>query len=453
MIASSIAALLLLGIGQAEVAPTSTEKGLSLTATSLPAASRVLTLEDALQTTLRAQPSVRQADAERDAQDARALQARGALLPQVSVNAQYSRSTANFAPRPGAVPSAINTSTGTSLDTFDFFSFGASLNQQIYDFHQTIGRFQAASRTADASRFTAGYSRVLALLNTRVAYMTALATRALLSAANENLKSLDKQYEGASAGAEVGRRPQVDVLQAKTQQANGKLEKIRAENNYRVAKLQLNRAMGEASDVDYDVQDPPPFGVDLEAMPAPNLTDVALTDRMDIKALDSQISAQEATIISQRGRFGPTLGATLGVTESGRALSRLVFNLQFGATLTWTLFAGLSDYYGWQESHATLRSIQARRDALVLELRTAVEQAQLDVRAAVESTRAAEEALLAATQRFELADARYSTGVGNALEQADAQAQLIVARVNRVRTDLDVATARARLMAAVGRER
>lgn len=206
----SIAASLLLGIGQPEAPPTSAESALSLTATSRPAASRVLTLEDALQTTLRAQPSVRQADAEHDAQDARALQARGALLPQVSVNAQYSRSTANFAPRPGVVPSAINTSAGTSLDTFDFFSFGASLNQQIYDFHQTIGRYQAASRTADASRFTAGYSRVLALLNTRVAYMTALATRALLSAATENLKSLDKQYEGASAGAEVGRRPQVD---------------------------------------------------------------------------------------------------------------------------------------------------------------------------------------------------------------------------------------------------
>lgn len=410
-----------------------------------------LSLQEALQRTLQTQPSVRQAEADRDVLQARQLQTRGALLPQLSANAQYSRSTANFAPRPGAVPTSVNQATSNSLDTFDFFSFGATLNQQIYDFHQTIGRYQAASLQAEASSHSAAYSRVVALQNTRLAYMTSLASKALVRAAEDNLANVSKQLEGAKAGAEVGRRPMVDVLQAQTLKANAVVDKIRADNTYRVSRVQLARAMGESSS-DFTVKDEPSVALDAESIPFDNLVAIAEKDRLDIQALNKQMAAQQATIVSQRGRFGPSLSASAGVTESGRQLSQMVFNLQFGAQLTWNLFSGLTDYHAWNEAEATLRSLQARKDALVLELRATLEQAVLDVQSALEATRAADEALAAANERFALAQARYETGVGNALEQADAQAQLTNAKVARIRADLDVATARARLLAALGRE-
>src|SRR2546423_7065918 len=100
-------------------------------ATEAPAS--VLTLSQAVERALAHQPSLGQARASVDAAQGRVEQARASLFPQVNASAGYQRTTGNFAPRPGAIPN-LHAGSGWSTKTYDFFNFGVSALQLIYDF-------------------------------------------------------------------------------------------------------------------------------------------------------------------------------------------------------------------------------------------------------------------------------------------------------------------------------
>src|SRR2546423_356451 len=104
-------------------------------------APRVLTLEEALRIARERQPQIRQARYLTEAAYARADQARSGLLPQVSATAGYKKTTV----RPGSVPDATSTDgTGSSRGFFNSFNGSLSVDQLIWDFGQTYGRYKAA---------------------------------------------------------------------------------------------------------------------------------------------------------------------------------------------------------------------------------------------------------------------------------------------------------------------
>ena len=75
------------------------------------AATKVLSLGEALQMAQKDQPTVHQAHANTDAAKARVGEARAPLLPQIFGSAQYSRLTTNATT--GSVSLILNTSCGT----------------------------------------------------------------------------------------------------------------------------------------------------------------------------------------------------------------------------------------------------------------------------------------------------------------------------------------------------
>jgi outer membrane protein len=211
--------------------------------------------------------------------------------------------------------------------------------------------------------------------------------------------------------------------------------------------------MGTSSDVDYDLADVPPVVLPEEAMSTEALGDLVLAERKDVAALAAQLRAQEWTVVAERGRFFPVLALQGNVTGATRTFDNVVWNLGGQVTLSWPIFTGLQEFYGMRAAQATAHAIDAQRSALVLAARRAVEEARLTVLATKEAVAAADDALAAAKERMTLADARYETGVGTGLEIADARLQLTQANTARIQAGVDLAVARARLMAALGRPR
>ena len=80
-----------------------------------------------------------------------------------------------------------------------------------------------------------------------------------------------------------------------------------------------------------------------------------------------------------------------------------------------------------------------------------MEQAQLAVRAAKEGMVASEEAVTAAGERLRLAEGRYETGVGSAIELGDAQLGFSAGEAQKVEAAYNLASARAQLLVALGR--
>jgi outer membrane protein len=411
---------------------------------------KVLSLSEAVRTALAQQPALRQSQAGTDAAYARADEDRAPLFPQVSASAIYSRQTGNFVQRPGQLPTSFQSSAGTSFRSFDFFLFGAAASQLIWDFGLTLDRWRATQAIAAAQLATEDAFRLFTILNVQVSYLNAGARRDLVGVARETLANQELHLKQIAGFVKVGTRPEIDLAQARTDEANARVQLITAINNYSISKAQLNQAMGVEGPTDYDVGNDTVASFAQEDQPLAPLLDVALHTRPEFVSVDQQVRAQELTIASVRGAYFPSLGASFAFSDNGPRLDSLTWNWTAQATLQWNLFQGFLTNSQMHEARANLIVFQTQRDILRQQVRLEVETDRLAVLAAKEALGAAEEALTNARIRLRLAERRYQTGVGSVIELSDAQVAATAAAAQEVGARFNLAIARAMLLKAIG---
>ena len=334
----------------------------------------------------------------------------------------------------------------------NFYSAGAQAQLLLFDFGQTTGRWHAAQVSADAQRDSEKATASQVLLNARTAFFTARAGKDLVGVAKDTLANQDAHLRQIEAFVKIGTRPEIDLAQARTDRANAEVQFINAQNTYETAKAQLNQAIGVDASTDYDVADETLPPVENEDQPIDALLAEALRNRPDVISAEQQIRAQILTVRSVQGSYFPTLAASASVTRSGPALDATSTDWTAGVTLTWNLFQGGLTRAQEQEARANLEGAQAQSESLRLQVRVDVEQARLAVRANRAAIGAAQEALVNARERLRLAEGRYQAGAGSVIELGDAQVALTTAAAQRVQAEYNLASSRAQLIRALGRE-
>lgn len=415
---------------------------------ALLAAARIVTLEEAVLSAREHQPQLRQARYGTRAAQARADEARAPLLPQLTAAAGYQRTTANNTARPGAG----GTTADPTFNTYNFFNTSVGVSQLLWDFGQTADRYRAAGALAEASADNERAAALQVLLNVRSAFFDARAQKALFIVARDTLENQRRHLEQTQGFVEAGTRPQIDLAQARADTANAEVGRINAENAYATSRASLNLAMGVAGALDYEVADEslaPLPGEDAALEP---LLAEAEKARPELASLATQVRAAELTMHSFEGAYFPSIGASAGLTQGGTRLSNLGWNVQAGLNLTWGIFQGGLTTAQVHEAEANLGALQAQLDLLRQQLRLELDQARLAVQAGKASLSATQDAVVAAKQRLELAEGRYQTGVGSAIELGDAQIAVTNAAAQVVQADYRLSTARAQLLKSLGRQ-
>lgn len=417
---------------------------------ALLAAARVITLDEAVQSARERQPQLRQARANTAAAGARVREALASLLPQVSATAGYQRTTANAITRPGVAPVAGRG--GSQLDTYNSFSDNISASQLIYDFGSQPSRWRAAQAQADAQLAAERAAALQVAFTVRAAFFDARANRALVQVARETLDNQLKHLAQTEGFVQAGTRAEIDLVQARTDTANARVAMINAENTYQTSKVTLNAAMGVEGPTDYEVADSQPDPVPGEDTPLEALLEEAIKARPEVRSLEDQVRAQQLTVRSLQGQYGPSIFATFGFQQGGTSLDRLGWNAAAGLSLTWNLLQGGLTRAQVNEAQANVLAAVAQLDLQRQQIRAEVDAARLAVRAAKETLSATGEAQVNARVRLRLAEERYQVGVGSAIELGDAQVALTQAAAQAVQADDRLATARAQLLRALGRQ-
>jgi outer membrane protein len=407
-----------------------------------------LSLETALKIGRARQPQLRQAHAQTEAAEARVDIARAPLLPQVNITANYTRATGNFVPRAAV---AMPPTRPISATTFPFVQTGITVNQLIWDFGQAWQRRVAAREGAEAQEANEQAAVLSSDLSIRAAFYTARASRDAITVARETLANQTKHVEQIRAFTEVGTRPEIDLLQALTDQANAEVSLINAQNDYANARALLNQTMGVDAPASYEVTGGPSAALPGEGEGIDVLVDEALRTRPELASQLAQLRAQEATNKAIRGRYGPTIGAIGGLTYAGAELGNLVWNFSGGLTLQWPIFEGLATRSAEREGKANLSALRAALDIVRQQIRVDVDRARLTIVAGKAAVSAAERSIANAKARLDLAELRYRTGVGNGIELSDAQLAFTNAGFQKLQATLRLDTARAQLQQALGR--
>jgi len=399
-----------------------------------------VTLEDAVGAALTNHPDATVAAAQTDIADAQVRQARAPLLPEVGLTGRYdyawSDSLADDAPE-------------ASGDD----SYGATLSGSLllWDFGRSRNRWRSATAAFEAAKGDADGTRQAIVLEARLAYFDALETRALIQVARESLGNQESHLAQTEEFVRTGTRAEIDLARLRTAVAQARAALIRAENDHRMAKARLNRAMGVRGSIDYEVAPPPlpPLGDEQHA--TAELYASAVGHRPERTSQLAAIRGQEAGVRAARAWFLPSLrlGADAGYT--GQDWGEPTISTSVGVSLNWTLFDGLASPAAADAARAQLVVEQARLTGVEQQVWQEIEQARIAVSSARAELESAELAISSARELLRLAEERYAAGVGNSLELADAQLELTNAAAGRVRVEYDAAAARAQLLRALGR--
>jgi outer membrane protein len=406
-----------------------------------PATQAKKTLAECITIAVEQHPSLKAATASVQAGQQRVWEAVSNYLPQV--NAEYNPTRQKSRP-----VTTLSGQQGTS-STFNLQTAKGTLTQVLFDFGQnlnTIRSAQAAEQSLQADRTT---QREVVVLNVKQAYFNVLAARRLLTVADETVHQNEKHLEQAQGRFNVGLAAKFDVTQAQVQLANAQLNQVTARNNVAVARETLRNALGLTGPLDFDIVDN--FDVHQVSVTEDEALTSAYDKRPELESIRAQERATTEQIASLQKNYLPSVQGQADYMFQGTDYpSRDLWGI--GAAVNLSLFNGGLTTAQIGEQKANLSNLKYNEEVLRQNIALEVRQAVLNLEQAAESIRVSETALRQARENLDLAEGRYSTGVGNIIELTDAQASLTTAEANHVQALYNYKTTVAALEKATARQ-
>lgn len=399
-------------------------------------APEVLTLERAIEIAMRQQPSLRQSKAQVEAARGRVDLARVPLKPTLSVDGSLATGSTVT---PGEGPDFFSHAESTGL--------GAQVQWRIYDFGLTAANVRAAELSAEATASTVATTTLDIRTSVEVAYLESVARRRVVRVAEATVQSEDAHLDQARRFVAAQAKDPIEVAQAQARYANAKSALAQALSNEAIALANLRSAIGwvdpETSPI---VATEWPTPAETEPASLVALVATARKFRPEIVQLDKQIAAAEANLDAARAERRPVLSASASTQWSpGTGDWSPEPSWNAGLFLSWQLFDGGRSAADARIASANVASAVASRDSLLVSLTSELDSARAQIVANRENVRASTEAVAAARAQLQLADARYTQGLGSQIELADAQTAVTTAEGNLVQAEFQLASAWAQL--------
>lgn len=406
-----------------------------------------VTLERAVELALQQQPQLRQQRAAVEAALGRVDQARVPLRPTVSLSASVTAGSG----RQTCDANGTNC-TGGFLDPTASTGLGARADWLIYDFGQTRISIRAAELNAAATAASVGTATLDVRTNVEVAYLEAVARQRLVKVAEATVKSEEVHLDQARRFVAAQAKDPIEVAQAQARAANARSSLAQAQSSLAIALANLRAAIGWLDATKSPVPDET-WPVPPEQAP-PDLSALVQSSRQhrpELVQLDKVIAAAGASLDAAFAQRRPTLSASASTSwgpDSNDWTPEPTWSA--GLTLSWQLFDGGRAKADQRIARANVTGAQAQRDALLVSLTSQLELARSQIGANRANVTASAEAVTAARAQLQLAEARYTQGLGSQIELADAQQAITTAEGNLVQAQWQLAEAWAQLRRAIG---
>jgi outer membrane protein len=412
-----------------------------------PAPGKPLTLDQAVSMALKFHPTLQSGQSSVEAARARVEQALSAYYPQLALNTTYNTSTFNFVNVGGTLRQP-----SYSYTFFDTFTTGPTLNMTLYDFGRTANTVRVSRENVKASEQDLATTRQNVVLNVKQAYYGVLQTLRLIQVAEDTVKQMQDHLAQTQGFYQAGTRPKIDVTKAEVDLANAQLSLIQSKNNFEVAQVNLNNALGLRQDLTFPVEDI--LGIRQMGISLEQILQSAYEQRPEILKLKAQERAQEAAVKLAKAGYYPTLSGSANylwrTADPSFEMHPLYWDINAAVVLSIPLFSGFLTPNQVAEARANLRNLQAQEETTRQNIRLEADQAYLGLKLANEQIGVTEKNQVQAQENFELATGRYQVGVGSPLEVTDAEVLLANARANYITALYNYKIAEARIEKAMG---
>jgi outer membrane protein TolC len=403
------------------------------------------------QSTTSPAPSVLIAGFRTDAANARARQARAALLPDFGLNGSWVNR--NFNPRtlgfnlPGLrLPS--------SVPPFTVYDARARVTQTIFDFADakrvSAARSQVSAANAERTATIETAAQTVAL-----AYLRAIQARAVVQAREADSSLAAELVTLAVAQQQAGVSASIDVTRAKTELADAAGRLIIANNQLDRATIDLARALGLDPATPISLTDSLSAQLGAADVPADRAAAVAqaVASRPDLVAEQARGTAASQAAHAISAERLPRIDFEADYGFSGLTLPDAIGTHQFAVQVTLPILDGFRREGRLAEQQAAVRESEIRQRDLRQQVAADVDGALLDLRSAVAQQTIATERLQLAAQEVTEARQRFKAGVAGNIEVINAQASLLRARDADIDARFAAVAARIALARSVGSAR
>jgi outer membrane protein len=298
---------------------------------------------------------------------------------------------------------------------------GATLSQLVTDFGRSTNLLSSSEYQAKAEDQNSAATTAQVVLVVDRAFYNVLETKDLVTVAQKTVDSRQLLVEKIKALTDAKLKSDLDLSFAMVDLARGKLLVLEAKNNYEASLAVLSAILGFPDEQEFQLIDEP-------AQIAPPTLDVlsliqqALQQRPEVSALQNEVQAAQKFSSAEHDLWRPTISA-LGVLGEAPVRDNHIPNWYgaVGVNINIPVFNGL--LYNARAKVADLQTEANRQKLADLQHNIA-----RDVRNSWQDTNRAFERL-AVTQQFreqaslalELAQARYSLGLGSIVEFSQAE--------------------------------
>lgn len=409
---------------------------------------KTLTVQEAVAIALTHHPTMRIGVTAIEAAQARVRQQIAGYLPRGAYTYAVTRQQRPLTAAVGGVQIGGGGQQRTFSQIFNFHSTNFSMSQLLFDFGRTLDAIRSASASVDASTADLETTRQTIIVNTKQAYYGLLSSQQLLGVAEETVRQNQKHLEDAQARFEVGVAPRFDVTQAQVQVSTAELDLVTARNNVALGQETLRTAMGVTDFTGFVLVDTPVH--QAVVINDAEILQQAYRQRPELHSIQAQQQATTHNVSSLQKQLLPSLSGDAQYSWTGRK-PPLQDGWIIGVSLTVPLFDDILTVAQVSEAQATLQGLEAQEEDLRQQVALDVRRSLLETRRAEQSIRVSEQTVIRARENLELAEGRYSAGVGNIIEVTDAQVSFTSAQADRIQAVYSYKTALAQLERALGK--
>ena len=405
-----------------------------------PAVPDVLDLNNALIFALDNNFSIRQARERLRQQEGLIIEVRAQALPDVSLEAGYSRKDKEFSPT-----------------AYQDWRVGVYVRQLVYSGGGVRAALDAAQTTRQAAVLDIEAVIRNVLLAVRTRFADVLLNRQRITVQEQSVALLGEQLQTVKNRFEAGSVSQFEVLTAEVALANAQPALITARNAYRVAIDELRAVLGYQNPFGDNLAKVPNFKGELTFTPAAYELEAALAAakarRPELQRLAQLERARESGLTVAKADYLPTVSVTAGYEGLKSRISNSFSDTEDGWTTgvsaSWAIFDGARTKGRVAQARSQLSQARLSVAEQTLAIEVEVRRALSSLQEAAELAGAATKVVGQAEEALRLADVRYRNGAATQLDVLQARQALTEASLNRLEANYRHTIALATLRKAI----
>lgn len=316
-------------------------------------------------------------------------------------------------------------------------SLGVSLNLPVFEGLKNYNQIKASELDLQASLYELEHIKENIEINITAYYLQVLLNKEIVEVMKEQAQLSGSQIERIEELVNSGKSPDSELYTAKATYAGDLYNVTEAENNLRLAILDLRQLLNLSPQESFDIENIEDkdfenlLGRQIELTP---IVQSALHYRPVIKSVQNRIAMSQRNIkIAQSGwypslSFSASYGTGYYYVFQNRDLN-LPFDRQFrdysrgilAVSLNIPIFDRLSTYHNVQRNKVNMKSYEVQLEETTANLVKEIEQAYTNAVASKEKYLSADTYLEASRIAFEYEELKYNAGASTVFEYNDAK--------------------------------